>query len=202
MSSKNGLRLFSLFILPLLSAACSHMDFGTMWKYRNVDFMEVNPDTARVAIHLPKAIHIEDIRFTVTGTRDEVPVFSSDISLDLIRTGPEMNALPPKLIREQTIVLRIPRDQLAEVRDLQLKAHQLATEPGHNGLGVGFNLQTEQAGEKIAPTLCTAADPFPSMSVWIKLEEGENYARLIGEKAFKRILAESVSQSMCDSTGD
>ncbi|NVJ98843.1 MAG: hypothetical protein HWE25_11865 [Alphaproteobacteria bacterium] len=190
MAIKAKKRLITLALLTVLTSACSHLDMGTLWKYRNVDFLEVNPETTRLAIRLPEGIDIRNVRLSLAGTAGGAPAFSGDIDFDIIRSGPEMTMLPTAIGQTHAIVLKIPRESLKEARQLQINAHQLSQTPGHNGLSMGFNIST---GEETAinHSSCDGA-AFPTMSVWIKLEENEHYSRLVSEKSFKKILAESI----------
>ncbi|SDD23805.1 hypothetical protein [Kordiimonas lacus] len=191
----------TLILLALLTAACSHMDLGTLWKYRNVDFLEVNPDTTRMAIELPVGVTVDKVSVSLSGSTDDMLSFEGNIPMEILRSGPELAALPPAMSLDRTIVLRVPRDRVAQARELQLKAYALSKAPGNNSLGIGFDIKSDSSTDAEVPA-CSGAISFPTMSVWVKLAKAEPYSRLVSEKAFRKILADSMAQAQCPAETD
>ena len=176
----------------LVLAGCAHINLWTALKFAGTDFLDVNPETARVAVVLSEGADIRSGQVKVKGTLGGNVVLDYAVDLEIVREGPELAALPADMPRDRARVIRIPRHDVQRVRDLQLETSRfIALEDDDKSLDLSIILGSEADDESDA---CAANDSSGSIAVWIRLDDDASYSRLLSERAFAKIIGQSIRE--------
>lgn len=185
-------KLVLCLLSALVLAGCSHINFWTALKFANTDFLDVNPETARIALVVGKGAPIDTVIISVSGEKDGKTVLEYQVDLEVVREGPELAELPTSIPRDQTLVIRVPPDDVKRVLELQIETARFLENDGNdNSLSVGINFGSDQNAET---DVCAEQPDQSSIAIWVRLDRGEAYSRLISERAFAKIVEESIRE--------
>jgi hypothetical protein len=170
----------------LTCSACSHMQLGTLWSMRNVDFVTVDPGVIRIALALPEGARLSSVALELEFTRQSENLFEDRIELDLLTSGAELGQ--PGLPRPigNIVVLRVPGSRAADVRKLRNLYLAERSEPKGASASFGIDASLDQDWIK---KYCEEETKSLEISAWIMVDRQQGYLPLMKDSEVTKMLA-------------
>ena len=176
-----------LLIFACLGAVtgCAQLNVGTAWSLRDLDFMTVDPRTARLALALPVGAGIREATIKMQFRRQETLLIDETLQLEIIKSGVEVDKVGFPSHLTNRFVLRVPASRVDVVVHYQrlLLREREAGSGASATFGIGSRMEPDWLEEH-----CASGNGPIRISAWVLVNEAEGYLPLFGDSQLGKLL--------------